>query len=71
MKQAGVSSILLVVVLFTVAVITQAQQPKKVYRIGYLLPLDPASQSTASETIRLALQATGLEGEKTHRGSQP
>ena len=36
MKKAGVSSILFVVILLAVAVIAEAQQPKKVPRIGYL-----------------------------------
>ena len=31
-----------------------AQQPKKVHRIGYLSPLDSASESTRAEAIRLA-----------------
>jgi len=32
-----------------------AQQPKKVHRIGYLSASDPATESTRSEGIRLAL----------------
>ena len=36
MKKAGVLSILFVVVLLAVAVLAEAQQPKKVPRIGYL-----------------------------------
>src|SRR5437867_11575717 len=36
MKKAGVLSILFVVVLLAVAVIAEAQQPKKVTRIGFL-----------------------------------
>ncbi len=36
MKKAAVPSILVVVVLFAVAVIAEAQQPKKTYRIGTL-----------------------------------
>jgi ABC-type uncharacterized transport system substrate-binding protein len=41
-----------------------AQQPKKAPRIGYLSPSDPASQSTASEAIRLALRERGyIEGQ--------
>jgi hypothetical protein len=31
----------------------EAQQPKKVPRIGYLSALDPATESTRSEGIRL------------------
>ena len=41
-----------------------AQQPKKVYRIGYLTAADPASESTRAETIRLALRDLGyIEGQ--------
>ena len=36
MKKAGLSSILIAMTLLTVAVIAEAQQPKKVSRIGYL-----------------------------------
>ena len=46
MKKAAVPSILVVVVLLAVGVIAEAQQPKKVPRIGYLSSLDPASEST-------------------------
>jgi putative ABC transport system substrate-binding protein len=41
-----------------------AQQPKKVPRIGYLSPLGPARESTRSEAIRLALRELGyIEGQ--------
>jgi putative ABC transport system substrate-binding protein len=41
-----------------------AQQPKKVARIGYLSGLDPASESTRAEAIRLALHELGyIEGQ--------
>src|SRR5262249_21883431 len=41
----------------------QAQQPKKVPRIGYLSASDPASESTRAEAIRLALREHGyIEG---------
>ena len=36
MKRAAVPSILVVVVLLAVGVIAEAQQPKKISRIGYL-----------------------------------
>jgi hypothetical protein len=42
-----------------VAVIAESQQPKKVYRIGYLSNSDPARDSTRSEGIRLALRKLG------------
>ena len=42
----------------------QAQQPKKVPRIGYLSTVDPATESTRSEAIRLALRELGyIEGQ--------
>ena len=64
MKKAAVPSILVAVVLLAVAVIAEAQQPKKVPRIGYLSTADPASESTRSEAIRLALRELGyIEGQ--------
>ena len=64
MKKAGVSSILFVVILLAIGVIAEAQQPKKVSRIGYLSPFDPASDSTRVEAIRLALRELGyIEGQ--------
>ena len=43
---------------------SQAQQPKKVPRIGYLSAFDPATEFTRSETIRLALRELGyIEGQ--------
>jgi len=42
----------------------EAQQPKKVPRIGYLSPTDAASESARSEGIRLALRERGhIEGQ--------
>ena len=42
----------------------EAQQPKKVPRIGYLSALDPASESFRSEPIRQALRELGyIEGQ--------
>ena len=64
MKKAVVRSILVVVVLLAVAVITEAQQPKKVPRIGYLSGGDAARESTRSEAIRLGLRELGyIEGQ--------
>jgi putative tryptophan/tyrosine transport system substrate-binding protein len=42
--------------LFALSYSASAQQPKKVHRIGYLSSQDPASESTRSEAIRLALR---------------
>ena len=64
MKRAVVPSILVVVVLLAVAVIAEAQQPKKVHRIGYLSALDPAADSARNEGLRLALRDLGyIEGQ--------
>jgi putative tryptophan/tyrosine transport system substrate-binding protein len=64
MRKAWILSILLVVVLLAVAVIAEAQQPKKVHRIGYLGASDRAGESTRSEAIRLALRELGyIEGQ--------
>ena len=64
MKKAAVTSILVAVVLLAVAVIAEAQQPKKVPRIGYLSPRDAATESTRVEGIRLALRELGyIEGQ--------
>ena len=64
MKRAAVTSILIAAILLAVAVIAHAQQPKKVPRIGYLSNGDPATESTGSEAIRLALRELGyVEGQ--------
>ena len=64
MKRAAVPSILVAVVLLAVGVIAEAQQPKKVPRIGYLSAVDPASESTRAEGFRLALRELGyIEGQ--------
>ena len=64
MKRAAVPSIVVAVVLLAVTVIAEAQQPKKVPRIGYLSPSDAATESTRSEAIRLALRELGyIEGQ--------
>ncbi len=48
----------------TTASLAQAQQPKKVSRIGYLSNLDAASESARAEAIRLALRERGhIEGQ--------
>jgi len=69
MKKSA-ASILVVVVQLALGVIAEAQQPKKVPRIGYLLSTEylssfPASeQSTRFEAIRLALRELGyIEGQ--------
>jgi ABC-type uncharacterized transport system substrate-binding protein len=55
---------LLATVLLITASLADAQQPKKVPRIGYLSPADPATDSTRFEGIRLALRERGhIEGQ--------
>ena len=64
MKRAAVPSILFAVVLLAVAFIAEAQQPKRVPRIGYLSAFDPATESARSEPIRRALHERGyIEGQ--------
>jgi ABC-type uncharacterized transport system substrate-binding protein len=64
MKRAAVPSILVVVVLLAVGVIAEAQQPKKVPRIGYLSNSDPVTESARAEAVRLALRELGyVEGQ--------
>jgi putative ABC transport system substrate-binding protein len=47
-----------------ICVIAEAQQPKKVARIGYLSGLDPATDSARVEGLRLALRELGyIEGQ--------
>ncbi|HEX6438550.1 MAG TPA: ABC transporter substrate-binding protein, partial [Candidatus Binatia bacterium] len=58
------SAIILCSLLLTPAFTADAQQSKKVPRIGYLLPGNPASESTVSEATRLALRELGyIEGQ--------
>ena len=64
MKNAGLSSVLIAVILLAVGVIADAQQPKKVPRIGYLSNTGPAGESNRSEAIRSALRERGyIEGQ--------
>jgi hypothetical protein len=54
MTKAAVPSVLIAVVLLAVAVIAEAQQPKKASRIGYLSTYDPTHESPRAEAIRQA-----------------
>jgi putative ABC transport system substrate-binding protein len=57
-------SALLFALCVSVAVIAQAQQPKKLPRIGYLSAVGPAADSSRSEEIRHALRELGyIEGQ--------
>ena len=54
----------IVLALTLVGARAEAQQPEKVYRIGYLSPVDPATDSARAEGIRLALRELGyIEGQ--------
>jgi len=60
----SVVGVTLSAMLFALCSSAQAQQPKKVPRIGYLSAFNPATESARSETIRLALRERGyIEGQ--------
>ena len=64
MKKVGWSSILVAAMLLAVAVLAEAQQPKKVSRLGYLSSFEPVAESARAEGIRLALRERGhIEGQ--------
>src|SRR5262245_39024859 len=64
MKKAAVPSILVAMVLLVLEVTAEAQQAKKVPRIGYLSSFDAATESARSEAIRRALRELGyIEGQ--------
>jgi putative ABC transport system substrate-binding protein len=66
MKKASTPSILVAMMLLAVGVTAQAQQPKKIWRIGYLSSVNPVNESVRAEGIRLALHERGyLEGQDT------
>jgi putative ABC transport system substrate-binding protein len=57
-------SILLIIAVMSASAVTEAQQPKKVPRIGYLSANDPANDSARTEGIRSALRERGyIEGQ--------
>jgi hypothetical protein len=64
MQKLVLSSILVATLVLVLGVAAEAQQPKKVPRIGYISPADPGSESTRSEPIRRALRERGyIEGQ--------
>ena len=67
MKRAGLSSILIAVVLLAVGVISEAQQPKKVSRLGYLSAVSPSTISARTEAFRQGLRELGIRGGEKHR----
>jgi putative ABC transport system substrate-binding protein len=63
MKKASARSILVAMMLLAVGVTVQAQQPKKVHRIGFLSLQDPVAESSRFRAIRLAMRDLGyIEG---------
>jgi len=63
-KKTALASILFAGAVLAVAIIAEAQQPKKVSRLGYLSPVDAATDSPRAEGIRLALRELGyIEGQ--------
>jgi putative ABC transport system substrate-binding protein len=64
MNKRKLGSLALSVMLIALGFSAEAQQPKKVSRIGYLASLDPATDATRAEGIRLALRELGyIEGQ--------
>jgi len=64
MNKRKLGSFALCVMLLALCASAEAQQPKKVPQIGYLSQVDPASESTRSEGIRVALRELGyIEGQ--------
>ena len=64
MKRAAVPSILVVVVLLAVAVMAEAQQPKKIPQIGFLGVNFPSTISARIEAFRQGLRELGYVEEK-------
>jgi ABC-type uncharacterized transport system substrate-binding protein len=61
---AKITVLTLSAMLLTLCGSARAQQPKKVYRLGYLSPVDAATDSPRAEGIRLALRELGyIEGQ--------
>ena len=64
MKKAAARSILVAVILLAVAVIAEAQQPKKVPRIAWLTSSPLSGNANRSEAFRQGLRELGyMEGE--------
>ena len=61
-KLAGI--VALIITLALCGAVVDAQQPKKIPRIGYLSTTDPNTESSRAEGIRLALRERGyVEGQ--------
>jgi putative tryptophan/tyrosine transport system substrate-binding protein len=64
MRKAAVPAIFAILVLLAAAIIAEAQEAKKIYRIGYLSAFDAPSESSRAAGVRLALRERGyIEGQ--------
>src|SRR5262245_17763631 len=64
MNKRKLGSFALCAMLFALCQSAEAQQPKKVFRIGYLSNADPATDSVRAEGLRVALREFGyIEGQ--------
>jgi putative tryptophan/tyrosine transport system substrate-binding protein len=64
MNKRKLGNFVLCVMLIALGFPAEAQQTKKVWRIGYLSPVDPATDSARAEGLRLALRDLGyIEGQ--------
>src|SRR5262244_3109554 len=64
MNKRKLGSFALCAMLFALCQSTEAQQPKKVFRLGYLSNTDPATDSARAGGLRLALRELGyIEGQ--------
>jgi hypothetical protein len=74
-KQAGMAIKAVIVLLVGLALasvhLAEAQQPKKVPRIGYLSTYDPTRESARAEVIRLAARAWLHRGTEHHHRISP
>ena len=64
MKKAAVSSILIAAILLAVAVIAEAQQPKKVHRIGAFVPASASGAPQLVDALRQGLREHGYVEEQ-------
>jgi hypothetical protein len=68
-RKAKVLSILYVVVLLAVSITAEAQQPKKIYRIGYLSSGIAASESTLPRPFGWLCARLAISKDRTSQSS--
>ena len=61
MTKRNLGSFALIAMLFALCSSVDAQQPKKVVRIGYISSGNPSTESVRSEPIRIALRELGYK----------